>query len=314
MYFHFSKGSHMLTLEEEHVFGKVQPLVAIDWAVLVLGLLGIGLNGVLLHITRKRHNVLQKIDSIFLLVVAVMDLLACLFMTASVVMRWVFGKQIMDERGALCAVGSVLLCALIATSMVATALLALVRYLVIVHDVRIERARFLYSSAALLLCVFLMIVIRGATTRMSLRPSGLYCVTKLWGVEQDTRIFGMIGLILTVASLLCVVICYTKLALHYHRLVHQSIALGAPTLRSRSVVVQMFIVIVAYLVATMPEFVSVWYSRVTIRTSTLDGIVCTLLFSVTLINALFALLMHEETRRAFVKLISLSAIDASLIV
>lgn len=286
--------------------GPLAPNLAVDLAVLVLAVVSF-LNGMLLAITARKKR--WVIDSTLIAVIACFDMLLCVFMACSVATRLIVGTSMLTVRGSWCIASSIIFCGCTIVTLFFTALLSLVRYLVIVRGHRIRNARWTAASLVLLILLWAMFGISGAYSIRYLLPSGLYCTPQFYSNEPMVKLFGYTIFFLLLFSLVVIPACYVGVTLHYRYILSQCEDVNP----LQPVTARLTLIVVAYLLAILPEtlHVALALTHIVQRTGTSDGIVMTLLFSVTLINALFALLMHEETKRDFLDFFSIKCFGQS---
>lgn len=275
------------------LFGPVAPVLGVDVVILAAGMVGLVLNVVLLWVTLRRRAK-WAIDSLLMLIVAAADLTACLFVLASVGGRRLLGTTVLSKGGWMCGMGSVVFCAATATTLVFTALLAGVRYSVLVRGAAVPNRKFTVAIYILLAFVWVLFVGHGLTSDLVVVPSEIYCSVKFWGESLDSQVFGIVALNLLLLSVVLTPVFYALITRHYSRIAGD--AYGTRT--------RMLYVIVGYPLTTFPEFVMGIVNRVpgVVRYALPDGIVITLLFGVTSLNALFALSMHADSHAEFVAL------------
>ncbi|KAI0244527.1 hypothetical protein L0F63_000240 [Massospora cicadina] len=292
------------------VFGKVEPHLGLDIAMLVLGAIGLIINVLLLHITRVYREAAHAIDITLIRIVSLFDTTACVYMVAGIFLRWAVGEWILTNDGLWCRASAVMFSGSTLITLVFTAILALTRYLAICRGWKIDSLRSSIYAIILVIAILLMLIILVTCYSVIVPPSGLYCSPRFWSESIWNRFFGIVTLGLLIFSLTTIPLCYLGLTLHYRRLVRRmgGVKRYYSLRRIQKSTYSLIAVSVSYAVSTFPEFIVVGLvvSRVIQRSSILDGIVILLLVTTTIINPLFSLLMHDDINRCFLSYIGIN--------
>ncbi|KAJ9060879.1 hypothetical protein DSO57_1026291 [Entomophthora muscae] len=287
-------------------FGPSAQLLGIDVAMVGIGLLAVTLNVLLLRILFRER---LTIDRGLMAAIGLFDIAMSGFIIYSVVMRW--SGVLIQTGSAMCLVSSVLFNSATVLTPMFVAQLSMVRYLAIVRGVRMGWKSLVFCLISLLL-VWVIFLWRGLTSELVLLPSGMYCTPLYWGMDISDKLFGSIILVVVIPSLIAIPFAYNRVMTHYRQIIPLSRLEGyivQQQLRRNTTFIT--ITVIAYFMAFIPELVHVFLTIVfdVQRTALSDGIVMTLLFSITITNALFALLLHEETRRVLLSQIHTTVIS-----
>ncbi|KAI9296531.1 hypothetical protein K502DRAFT_340922 [Neoconidiobolus thromboides FSU 785] len=283
-------------------FGPLEIYPAVDAIAFIVAILSILSNALLFYITCFRRKFNFAIDSIMVTFIAVFDLIVSVFMFISLIFKWATDNVYTKDQSYWCHMSSILFGSTTFATLTLVALFAVLRYLVIVKGYRIHSMTSVIASIILIGSTWAIFLERSfSSSRLKVNPSGLYCVPQMWGRDWDDRVLAFYLLIITVPSIIMIPLFNSLVAVHYGKIVkemgRESKIPGIGKLRSN--VIKLFIIVFAYTITTLPEFISVIYVVITdgIRYSLLDGIVITLFFSVTLVNSFFTLFLHDDTKR-----------------
>ncbi|KAJ9070108.1 hypothetical protein DSO57_1026142 [Entomophthora muscae] len=293
------------------VFGPVKPILAIDICMLGVGVMGFSFNAVLLQMTWLHRKVSQAIDTTLIQILATFDALSSLFMVVSIVTRWIVGEQILTNDGTWCKVSAVMYAGATLVTLVFAALLGLARYLSIVRGWKLNTASASLAAYALVVFILTEFVYLVLRFRATVPPAGLYCQPRFWENHPSSRFVGVTSIVLLLFTLFTIPLSYLGITLYYHKVIR---CMGGfnkyeHVHRIRRSTNSLILITLAYSLASFPEFLLIGLSvaHVTPRTNLLDGIAILLLSSTTTINALFALLLHDDIHRIFLTQFGLSS-------
>lgn len=259
--------------------------------VAVLGAVSVVLNAAVIACTAMRREAGWGIDGVLLVLIGGSDI-------ASSLMMGVF--QASPRTDLWCFASSVAFCGSTLASLLLTAQLGLVRYLVIVRKWKLASRRWAIGGGVLIVVawhLFTFATLLGQPLRMASR---LYCIpAHRHHGSSGARVYLDVTLSMFVFSLVLVVGVYGFIGYHYYR-------------RSRNPrhMLKLVLIVTCYLVAIVPEFGLMLFNHVTDthRSPLQDAVVVTLLFSTTLINALFVLIWHHETRQKLTDILRIAGI------
>ncbi|KAJ9069680.1 hypothetical protein DSO57_1016154 [Entomophthora muscae] len=290
-------------------FGPLAPSVGIDVAILVVGFVAVVLNLLLLRILLGER---LAVDCGLMAIIGVLDLIVNVFMICSVVVRW--SGYFLQESFSLCLASAVTFNSASVLTPMLVAQLSYVRYLAIVRG-KVLGKLWIISSLAMVFSVWGMFIWRGLASELVLLPSGAYCTPLYWGFDITDQTFGITVILLVFPSLLVTPICYYHIMAHYRTTISFDGINGYFAHRQlKRHSIHVVLVMVAYGMAFMPELIHVFLTIAfdVPRTAMSDAIVMTLLFSMTITNALFTLLLHEDTRLSFSNILNTSALALKL--
>ncbi|KAI0218444.1 hypothetical protein L0F63_005633 [Massospora cicadina] len=149
------------------------------------------------------------------------------------------------------------------------------------------------------MCLVTSVVFNSATVLTPVLVAQLSLVRYLAIIED--RMFGLAIIVLVLPSLIVIPICYYKVMAHYKLITLDTVDASLAKRHLKRTTFRITLVMVAYILAFIPEMIHVALSIAFMlkRTALSDAIVMALIFSITIINALFTLLLHEETHRVF---------------
>ncbi|KAJ9072571.1 hypothetical protein DSO57_1026146 [Entomophthora muscae] len=285
----------------------VKPAVGLDVAMFLVSLAGLAINSVLLYVTRVFRGVTQAVDTVLIQFIAVFDAVICLVMMLGIVLRRIVGESILSNNGWWCRMSAIVYSGSLLVVLVFTALLAIVRYLAIVHGLQINNLHFSILMYSILASIYILFSLLAFNCTTVVPPSGLYCTPRFSGPSLLSRIGGYITLALLAFSLVAIPVSYLGVTLHYQKMVNgfkESYSLW----RLQRSIYSLIIVMICYTATTLPEFILVGLSvsNLATRTSLNDGIVILLLSTITIINPLFSLLMHNDIYRRFLNTLGIT--------
>lgn len=278
-------------------------LLEIDVAMAAIGVVAVALNLFLLRILGQEKF---TIDGGLMMLIATSDLALGAFVVFSVSLRHADAAR--HAGFGMCLASSVVFNAATVVTPVLVAQLSMVRYLAIVRGQHVSRGYVGVSLLAmgLVWCLFLW---RGLTSPLVLLPSGIACTPRYWGRRVADKLFGLPILAIALPSLVATPVCYYRIMAHYWAMLSfdgHGAQLAKRQLRRQASYIALFMV--AYAVAFLPKLAHVLLTTAFAyrRTALADGLVMSLLFTITVTNALFTLLLHEDTRQVVSNLIYIS--------
>ncbi|KAJ9055239.1 hypothetical protein DSO57_1005939 [Entomophthora muscae] len=290
------------------VFQAVDPVWEMDAIMFLLVLVGATINTVLLYVARMCRVAAQAIDVMLIQIIAIFDMLICLFMMFSIVLRYMVGNTILAYNGWWCHMSAIFFSGSLIVTLVFTALLALVRYLAIVRGIEIKHKLMFVLVYFLLAFIFVLFFALTVSYDIVTPSSGLYCTPLFSGPNVGARIGGYVSLTLLFFSYITIPTSYLGVILHYKKII-SNIDEGYSFWRIQRSTYSLLLVIICYTVTTMPKFILVAITTLDgpKRSSVADGISILLLTSTTIINALFSLLMHNNLYRRLLHILGISS-------
>ncbi|KAJ9084923.1 hypothetical protein DSO57_1019100 [Entomophthora muscae] len=257
----------------------------------------------MVYVTLRQKRGSWAIDITLLLLIGVSDILAGL--VAVVLQFWKLNSSYTAAYAGShwCYANAVLSHSTLLTTITLTALLALVRYLTIVRGKSVSNRICTVAAMFLISLCWASSVAKGVLSDSVLDPSGFVCSLSdktNWHISAAIYI-GMALPFFTIP------VCYLLLTYHFRKLVRQM-------RRKYSGVVPkgfqmrfdgMVLVVILYILAIFPEYtlrVIIFAFQVEVSPWLISaGRICT--FSLTIFNAVFALIYHEDINRELLRLI-----------
>ncbi|KAI0242462.1 hypothetical protein L0F63_001568 [Massospora cicadina] len=250
------------------------------------------------------------IDAMYIAVIALFDLVVCVSIVVSLGTRWWFGKRVWDTHGAWCKFTAISFNGATVITLAFTGLLATVRYRALVQRKQINSRTWLMVGMLLMVGLVTSFIDRGLNGMLFVLPAGFYCTPQYWGLDIKTVAFGLINIGVLVPALIAIPWCYAQITIYYSHLIRSmhDIDHSEAVSRLKRNTAYLALVLIAYSICIFPEFFHILISIIkkVKRTALSDGIVMLLLACVTLINPLFALLLHDEFRLEFMILLKLT--------
>lgn len=256
---------------------------------------GLALNTLVLYMAALfRQEV--AVDTVAMTLVAVLDLAACLFIAVAQCVRWCGG-------GVPCWVDLGLFATASFGSLGMTAMLSAVRYVSIVRGWRVDTRRGILGCLGVLGVLWGVVVVRGLVFPMALMPSQFYCMPVPAYSHPGYVALDLVYSALLLPCPVVIVASYVRVTCHYRRLARpdDSPAMSwADQLAGyyRRVTLKLVLIVVAYFVAIVPEYLLSLLSLVSAfqRTYAQDAVAFLLMFSLAIVNPFFVIHLHEGSR------------------
>ncbi|KAI9292490.1 hypothetical protein K502DRAFT_76636 [Neoconidiobolus thromboides FSU 785] len=278
----------------------------------IYSLLSITLNGLVLFITYKRSKTNKAIDGLLIQLISLFDIIIALFLTFTQLYRWITVKDSdAFEQSMVCTLSSIIFNSTIIVALSLTSQLSIIRYLAIVKSYSINN-----TKTKILSFFTIVLIISGFTVAHffgtpKVMPSGLFCITA--PIKLNRILFSIYGptmLIVTFLIIMSIPVFYCMITLHYYY-INQKLKAQVGDLRKVSSfykshhVLYLFLVSFCYILSLMPELILLIVETTTKfkRDYTIDSISLVLLFSETVINPLFVLTLHPDSRNELVALL-----------
>ncbi|KAI9296530.1 hypothetical protein K502DRAFT_167603 [Neoconidiobolus thromboides FSU 785] len=295
--------------------GVVEPWIGVDIVLFVIAILSFALNTVIAYLTLFNRNKFLAIDSILISIIAILDSIGSLFLIITQIIKWSIGDEI-TTTSIFCNFSLLIFISATFISIIVTGILSLVRYLIIVKNYHISNKRFVIIITISLVLLYSIICVAAFTTNLILMPSGIYCLPG----NRNTitiKFFNFMILFFVIPTVFLIPICYLLVLNHYRKLI-DSLNTGIETIAYKksikkrffdSTILKFLIVIIFYLICLCPEFILFLYTTFTQqpRLGLADGIVMLFLFSVTLVNGIFVVTLHEESKDSFLRFIGIKS-------
>ncbi|KAJ9084933.1 hypothetical protein DSO57_1019109 [Entomophthora muscae] len=276
--------------------GDMHRNLVYDVLLFSIGPIGLLLNGLLLKLIASKRS-RPAIDCILLTIIAELDLLTSVYIIVSQVWKWLSGYSVVRDASAWCYLSSSLGRMAKLASLDVTALLSLVRYVAIVRGANIVNRYWLAVAIMLIGVIAALFTVKSVFTIPTVAASGLYCFA-LHDFENPVFIaFHAILPLFAVPPLFIIPTCYALVISHYRRILTQI----TDTL-PRHLVYQsrgLLVITIAYALVIIPEYLIIVlcvYFKVEVSPD-VDSMARILISSITIVNPLFALFLHEDTRK-----------------
>lgn len=281
---------------ERSPFRNTHTEPVLDGIQMMVGFASIVLNILLLVANHLRKATRWEVDGLLITATAVLDCVIGGYFVLGTAFR-VVDPTIVHDSSPWCVVSFMMGRTASIAVLDMVALLALVRYMVIVHQH--PPRRWFWSCLAVLLLglCFVVALLRASTDVLHVFPSRMYCAPTHRDDAAHYKILVHLTVLLSFPPILIIPFCYIGITVAYVRQIYAMYngefpPYGRPLRR----VVGMALIVLAYFAAILPEFVLlIAFRSYGKRPSPLfDGLAVTAFNTISIINALFPLLFHEE--------------------
>lgn len=276
-------------------FPLIQPILALDIAKVLLGVVGVALN-VVLFAANARRSPRSSTDRGLLSLTAVIDLVLGAHTICATLVR-IARPELVTDGSVWCAFSYILGHTAAVASVDMVALLSLVRYLSIARGHRHRSRLWVAIAFGLLVALCAVDLARIASSQLYVYPSAMYCAPLGTVFSPLCVALSYVNLLFSFPPLLVIPTCYFLVALFYRRGYIDMYGGELPRVAFRRLL-GLLAVVVGYALVILPKYTMVVLFRLTDRVPSpaLDA-TCALLFNgVPIINALFPLLFHQEIR------------------
>ncbi|KAI9290828.1 hypothetical protein K502DRAFT_353583 [Neoconidiobolus thromboides FSU 785] len=288
---------------------KVEFSLALAIIVFIIGIISIALNGLVVYISSSKNNIKYKIDYQLILLIAIFDIISSLFVLVSQTIEWNSSNPLDFRTSSWCLLSSAIYVPATVAALCLTSQLAIMRYLVIVKSQKISTKLNVAIFTILLCTIFSILVTTSVFQNLKLMPSGLYCipVNKVTGSAGDI-IFGIFGVILVASNFFIIPIAYLFISFHYKK-VTESLNVIDKRYLSFSQRYSSILGLVGfsffYVICLLPELIMIAFESVNspiINSHGMDSFAFIMFFLVTILNPLFVLTLHSESRSEILSL------------
>ncbi|KAI9293242.1 family A G protein-coupled receptor-like protein [Neoconidiobolus thromboides FSU 785] len=269
------------------------------------------LNGLVLWVTATRSKRDRAIDSQLINLIATFDTFVAIILGGSQIYRW-SSHQAHDnlENGIWCTLSAVLLNATSFIALGLTAQLSIIRYLAIVKGYAIKNYKSTVASISVIVFFVVLFIATRAIGVSRLMPSTLYCIpTTEPRATVGHTIYTLVIFLIIAPVILSIPVFYGLVSLHYYNL---SVKMRMETDGLRKIayfphsrhIYYLFAFTFVYLLSLMPQLILLIVEAASDfkRDYIMDCVTLFLIFSGSLINPLFVLTLHPESRSKLVSL------------
>ncbi|KAI9299179.1 hypothetical protein K502DRAFT_345332 [Neoconidiobolus thromboides FSU 785] len=289
--------------------GEVQDILLSNVIIFIVSIIAIFLNTFLLFLNAKRLRFSWRSDKLLICLISVFDLLAALYIFILQVTKWSTGLTLKDDSE-WCQSSAIFFSACSFCALLLTSLLSVVRYTVIVKRIPFEPVLLYFVTGFTIVSSFAVFVVISQLHNIIPFPSGWYCLPLLAETNTSSIIYAIYLSIVFVSTLVVLPVCYSLLALHYNKIIEEVYGTKSskPPIALKRNIIRLIIILVAYYILIFPEMINVMLSMgfKIVRTATSDGLTLTLLFGTSILNPLFAMFLHDETREELYDLVDTS--------
>ncbi|KAI0243754.1 hypothetical protein L0F63_001021 [Massospora cicadina] len=266
----------------------------------ILGFVSILLNGVLLFLTFNR----KPIDIVLMAIIASLDLASAVCVFGGSIWKWASGYAVVQDGSVWCHINSLVGWSVSLSALNITALLSLVRYLAIVRGLQMRNPSIILVGVSIITCISLLFIVKQIMNKPLVFTSGMFCFA---GWTDGTLLSDVLSYAITVVALpplIIIPLCYARVIAYYTATVlrpAQGLGMKKVYNHRRS----LFIIMACYLVTLLPEylqaFIAITFKKELI--AWVDAICKILIFTVTIVNPIFAFLSHSKIRNDLICLI-----------
>lgn len=284
--------------------GKSQTHVEpVDLIYLLLAVLSLALNALMVYITCRRRRSGWAIDIILLLMIGVSDFLAALVVVLLQLWKFNTSYRAVYIGSSWCHASAVLSQGTLLATICLTALLALVRYLVIVRGNSVSNITWTFVATLILIQCWTVAIANEILSESRLVPSGIFCSS----IDSRSTSLNAAFYLVLLLPLIIIPTCYSLLTHHFRKLVHRSRkAYGNEIPRGfRMRFFGLAAMVVVYIFSLFPEYtlhMLVFMFQMELPHWVTDlGRICT--FNLTIYNATFALIYHQDINHELLRLV-----------
>ncbi|KAI9292498.1 hypothetical protein K502DRAFT_351956 [Neoconidiobolus thromboides FSU 785] len=294
-----------------YVLKEYDTTLSFEIIIFVYSIFSILLNLLVLYVVNIKSTQEKTVDVYLITWIAAFDILVALSLDITQIAKWSLSiTSIEFEESVYCSLSSVVFNGTAIIAIALTAQLSIVRYLTIVKSYSISNVKSNLVSlliASSIMAIFIINKVRGISRLM---PSGLLCIviTKSNNSLERT-IYATVMFTIIFPIVFCIPIFYGLISIYYYksnqRFKEQSGSLRKRVAFYKSKHVAFLALFTAlYICSLLPEFI-VLMIQVIIkyeRSYMMDYVLLFLLFSETVLNPLFVITLHPDSRRKIVSL------------
>ncbi|KAI0226205.1 hypothetical protein L0F63_004274, partial [Massospora cicadina] len=259
----------------------------------ILAFVSILLNGVLLFLTFNR----KPIDIILMAIIASLDLASAVCVFGGSIWKWASGYAVVQDGSVWCHINSLVGWSVSLSALNITALLSLVRYFAIVRGQQMRSPFIILAGILIIVSISLLFIVKQIMNKPAVFTSGMFCFA---GWADGTFLSDALSyaiLVVALPPLIIIPLCYSKvIACYTATVLRPAHGLGEKDIYNQRR--SLFIIIICYLTALVPEymqaFISVGFKMELV--AWVDAICKILIFTVTIVNPTFAFLSHSQIR------------------
>ncbi|KAJ9088597.1 hypothetical protein DSO57_1021490 [Entomophthora muscae] len=287
----------MVHVVEKNPFrGNIHNEYALDGIQMLMGFVSILLNILLLISNYLRKKSRWEVDGLLITITALLDCVIGCYFVIGTAFR-LTDPSVVYDSSPWCVFSFTMGRTASVACLNMVALLAMVRYAVIVHQH--PPRRWCWTTVAILLLVtcFIVAMLRAHTDTLYVFPSRMYCAPINRHDTAHYKILVNITVWIALPPILIIPFCYISLAVNYVRQVRGLYGGVFPRHgRHPRHVVGMFLIVIAYVAAIIPKLYMLisFFQFENTPSPLFDGISTTSSNFISIINAIFPLLFHEE--------------------
>ncbi|KXN68449.1 family A G protein-coupled receptor-like protein [Conidiobolus coronatus NRRL 28638] len=302
----------------EQVYSLSNPLITVitESVMFSISLTGLLFNGLVIYIMLFRHKS-KEIDIWFMTYIAIFDILLAITIIGSQISKMVTFHEILFNNIWYCQYSGMFNILLTSTSIDGVGMLSLIRALAIVKNITFKSV-YWYILMILLFIANLIFGIFGVTNQaFRVMESQSYCqpsfsknrYSKIYSIVIIGKMFLMLFILMV--SYICISVKYCNLLSDMNNSKDSSsdLLVGRKPLHvlQRAVITKLFGLVFMYMLCFLPELITLVYniSTKSERNPIADAISGSAMNFTIVVNSVFVLFYHEETRRILVNLLPL---------
>ncbi|KAJ9059305.1 hypothetical protein DSO57_1003924 [Entomophthora muscae] len=287
-------------------------------ALAMIALWGALLNLCVIYCVVIRRVIPLRADTCLTLMIAVFDMVACVFSLSAEVLR--LAGTLTLKTPVFCHLDLFLFGTSTFGSLAMTTVLSFIRYLNVVRGWRVEYKNCFTNALAFLGVVWIVILARGLSNPLVLMPSGLYCMPFAEKASGAKSILEVLYPLVILPCPFIIFISYGCIIRHYHQELRAKAAISVhqiatdlshsrtliQSLRNQFVrahfknITKLLLILLAYAICLLPEFTMStlallfkWY-----RPNWVDQVAFLAIFSLAIINPIIVLHIHLGSAKA----------------
>ncbi|KAI9292497.1 hypothetical protein K502DRAFT_351955 [Neoconidiobolus thromboides FSU 785] len=277
----------------------------------IYSIFSIILNLLVLYIVNIENTRGKAVDAYLITWIAVFDILVALSLDVTQIAKWSLSTTPIEfQESAYCSLSSILYNGTAISAMALTAQLSVVRYLAIVKSYTISNVKTNFISLVIVLVTVVIFIITKIKGVSRLLPSGLLCIsTTETHVSMEHTIYVTIMFIIIYPIVFSIPLFYGLISLHYFetnqrlRASSGSFSKSVAFYKSKHIAF-LFVFTLLYMCSLLPEFIVLVIEAIDDyeRSYVVDCICLFLLFSETILNPLFVITLHPDSRKRIISL------------
>ncbi|KAI9293219.1 hypothetical protein K502DRAFT_366923 [Neoconidiobolus thromboides FSU 785] len=291
--------------------------LVVDIIMFLLSFVAIGCSGLVFYISIFRNGI-RGADFLPIIIMCTLDSLMGISWIVFDFMKWISNYEIMHDENIACQIQAVISLGVLEASIDCATILAILRFVVIILQVKINKIYFNIATVAMVSLSITLAIVSGSYKSGRVMPTNSYCEL-ITLADIPFNIFYSKWLLVRIFLLpIVIAVCYGGILIKYINLLrnlkllkysyyvdqnfdnaNNTKSYTEPVRNIKRSITALAIGIVAYIIVFAPSYITNIVQDITNadnREVWVDAIVVISIMSIILINPIFALLVHDETK------------------